>query len=43
MNGMDNMMDGCSGWMCMGMMLGGILFLIALVLLIIWLFKRISR
>lgn len=41
MRGMDGMMHGCNGWMCIGMMLGGVLFLIALALLIIWLFKKI--
>ncbi len=41
MNGMDNMMDGCNGGMCIGMMFGGVLLLIALVLVIIWLFKKL--
>lgn len=43
MNGMDNMMGGCNGAMCIGMMLGGVLLLIAFVVLIIWLFKKIRR
>lgn len=43
MDGMDGMMNGCNGWMCMGMMLGGVLSLIALVFLVIWLLKKIRR
>lgn len=40
MDGMD--MNGC-GIMCAGMWLGGILFLMVLVLLIIWLIKKVRK
>jgi hypothetical protein len=40
---MDNMgMDGC-GIMCIGMWLGGILILVILVLLVVWLIKKIRK
>ncbi len=40
---MDNMnMDDC-GLMCVGMWLGGILLIVVLVLLVVWLFKKIKK
>lgn len=39
MDGMNN----CCGGMGIGMILGGVLFLIVLVLLIVWLVKQIKK
>ena len=40
---MDNMnMEGCEP-MCVGMWLGGILLIVVLVLLVVWLFKKIKK
>lgn len=36
-------MNSCCGGMGIGMMLGGVLFLIVLVLLIVWLVKQIKK